>query len=55
MTDRNLSEAAINGYVDMMRAKNEGLDDGVPRTTDTASPTSFRTWLERVLEPVVRA
>ncbi|WP_031466802.1 NAD(P)H-binding protein [Sciscionella sediminilitoris] len=55
MTDRGLSAAAINGYVDMMRAKNEGLDDGVTRTADTASPTSFRTWCEQVLEPAVRA
>jgi hypothetical protein len=36
-----------------MRAKEDGLDDGVPRTTGTASPTTFRQWCEEVLRPAV--
>jgi len=37
----------------MMRAKDEGLDAAVPRTPETASPTTFRTWCEEVLKPAV--
>ncbi|MET0188740.1 MAG: NAD(P)H-binding protein [Pseudonocardia sediminis] len=48
-------EAFARGMVDMMRAKDEGLDDGVARTPDTASPTTFRQWCEDVLRPAVLA
>lgn len=48
-------DAHIEGYVDMIRAKDEGLDDGVPRTPRTASPTTFREWCEDVLKPAVQA
>jgi hypothetical protein len=48
-------EALVEGYVAMMRAKGEGLDNGVRRTADTASPTTFRTWCEEVLRPAVDA
>jgi hypothetical protein len=41
--------------VDMMRAKDEGLDDGVQRTSATASPTTFRQWCDEVLKPAVLA
>ena len=41
--------------VDMMRAKDEGLDNGVARTTETASPTTFRQWCEEVLKPTLHA
>jgi uncharacterized protein YbjT (DUF2867 family) len=47
------SDAFVQGMVDMMRAKGEGLDDGVPRTPQTASPTTFRQWCEEVLKPAV--
>ncbi|MFD7813056.1 NAD(P)H-binding protein [Streptomyces sp. NPDC059785] len=47
-------EAFVQGWVDMMRAKDEGLDAGVPRTPETSSPTSFREWCEQVLAPAVR-
>lgn len=40
--------------VEMMRAKEEGLDAGVERTAETASPTTFRRWCEDVLAPAVR-
>jgi uncharacterized protein YbjT (DUF2867 family) len=47
------SPAAVEGFVAMLRAKEAGLDAGVTRTPRTASPTSFRTWCEEVLKPVV--
>ena len=37
----------------MMRAKEDGLDDGVARTPETSSPTTFRRWCEQVLRPAV--
>jgi uncharacterized protein YbjT (DUF2867 family) len=49
-----LGDAFVQGMTDMMRAKDEGLDDGVPRTAQTASPTTFRQWCETVLRPAVR-
>jgi uncharacterized protein YbjT (DUF2867 family) len=47
--------AFVQGMVDMMRAKDEGLDDGVQRTPETAGPTTFRQWCEEVLKPAVLA
>lgn len=43
--------AMATGMTDMMRAKAQGLDFGVARTPDPASPTSFRQWCETVLQP----
>lgn len=48
-----IGDAFVQGMVDMMRAKDEGLDDGVPRTPQTASPTTFRQWCEEVLKPAL--
>ncbi len=48
-----LGEAFVQGMVDMTRAKDQGLDDGVPRTAETTSPTSFRQWCEQVLKPAL--
>lgn len=53
LIERGVSEAFVRGYVDMMRAKDEGLDGGVARTAETSSPTSFRRWCEEVLKPAV--
>ena len=50
-----MGSAFVQGMVDMMRAKEEGLDNGVARTSETASPTSFRQWCEEVLAPAIRA
>ena len=55
LTGYGIGEAFAQGMVDMARAKDEGLDDGVPRTPQTASPTTFRQWCEEVLEPAVLA
>ncbi|MDO9409062.1 NAD(P)H-binding protein [Patulibacter sp.] len=47
-------EAFATGMVEMMRAKDEGLDAGVARTPETSSPTTFRQWCTEVLLPAVR-
>lgn len=48
-----LDEAFVRALVDMKRAREEGLDDGVARTPDTASPTGFEQWCARTLKPAV--
>ena len=48
-----MSEAMAQGMTDMARAKNEGLDNGVQRTPQNSTPTSFREWCEEVLKPAV--
>ncbi|MFY4722867.1 NAD(P)H-binding protein [Streptomyces sp. LaBMicrA B280] len=48
-----LHEAFAQGVVDMKRAKDQGLDAGVTRTPDTASPTGFEQWCARTLKPAV--
>ena len=50
---RGMSDAMAQGYADMARAKNEGLDNGVQRTPQNSTPTSFRQWCEEVLKPAV--
>jgi uncharacterized protein YbjT (DUF2867 family) len=51
LTERGMSEAMAQGMVDMMAAKNEGLDNAEPRTPQSTTPTSFRQWCEDVLKP----
>jgi uncharacterized protein YbjT (DUF2867 family) len=48
-----MSHAMAQGYTDMAWAKNEGLDNGVQRTPENSTPTSFRQWCEEVLKPAV--
>jgi uncharacterized protein YbjT (DUF2867 family) len=48
-----MSEAMAQGYTDMAWAKNEGLDNGVQRTPENSTPTSFRQWCEEALKPAV--
>ena len=50
-----MGEAFVQGMVDMMQAKENGLDDGVARTPENAGPTTFRQWCEDVLKPAVQA
>ncbi|WP_405407182.1 NAD(P)H-binding protein [Streptomyces decoyicus] len=54
LAGRGIGDALVEGYLDMMRSKDHGLDDGVPRTPQTASPTTFREWCEEVLKPAVQ-
>ena len=53
MIGRGASEGMAQAMVNMMVAKNEGLDNMVQRTAETSSPTSFRQWCEEILKPVV--
>ena len=47
------SDAMAEGMADMMRAKDEGLDNAEPRTAESTTPTTFRWWCEEVLRPAV--
>jgi uncharacterized protein YbjT (DUF2867 family) len=55
LAGRGLPEPIVQGFADMMRAKTEGLDEGVARTPENTTPTTFRQWCEQVLAPAVRA
>lgn len=55
LRDRGLSEANVEGMVEMAIAKDEGLDNAEPRTPQATTPTSFRQWCQEVLAPAVRA
>ncbi|WP_158818533.1 NAD(P)H-binding protein [Methylocapsa sp. S129] len=47
------SEAMAQAMVDMLEAKNQGLDNAEPRAPQSTTPTSFRQWCEDVLKPAV--
>jgi hypothetical protein len=51
--EHGASEALAQGMTDMMRAKNEGLDNAEPRTPENTTQSSFRQWCEDVLKPAV--
>lgn len=51
--DRGASESSAQGYVDMYRAKNEGMDNAARRTPENSGPTSFRLFCEQVLKPLL--
>lgn len=53
LVGHGLHEAFAQGIAEMKRAKDEGLDAGVARTPDTASPTTFEQWCARTLKPAV--
>jgi uncharacterized protein YbjT (DUF2867 family) len=53
MLKNGASEAMAQGMVDMVTAKNNGLDNVEPRTPESSTPTSFRQWCEEVLRPAV--
>ncbi|MFD9888347.1 NAD(P)H-binding protein [Amycolatopsis sp. NPDC059027] len=48
-----LNETFVQGIADMKQAKDNGLDAGVTRTADTASPTTFEQWCAETLKPAV--
>ena len=49
------STSFAHGYVDMMRAKDEGVDNGARRTDGPSAPTTFRRWCEEELTPAIGA
>jgi uncharacterized protein YbjT (DUF2867 family) len=54
LIEHGMSEAMAQGMLDMMVAKDNGIDNTEPRTPESTTPTSFRQWCEDVLEPAVR-
>jgi uncharacterized protein YbjT (DUF2867 family) len=48
-----MSDAMAQGMTDMAWAKNEGLDNGVQRTPENSTPTSFRQWAGEALKSAV--
>ena len=55
LADRGMSDAMRDGMVEMMVAKDNGLDNAEPRTSASTTPTSFRQWCQEVLRPAVTA
>ena len=48
-----MSESFVRGYVDMMRAKNEGMDNQAERGAPTRTATTYRQWAEQALKPAL--
>ncbi|MDN3357723.1 NAD(P)H-binding protein [Actinomadura sp. DC4] len=48
-----MSEAVVQGLLDMAAAKDAGLDNAAPRTPRSSTPTTFREWCRDVLGPAV--
>ena len=55
LMERGMSEAFARGYVDMMRAKNDGMDNAAVRTPANTGPTTFRQWAEEELQHAMDA
>jgi uncharacterized protein YbjT (DUF2867 family) len=55
LTGAGMSDAMAQATVDMMVAKDQGLDNAEPRTPESTTPTTFRQWCEEVLKPAVLA
>ena len=55
LRERGVSESFAQGYVEMMRAKNEGMDNVAERAFAVAAPTSFRQWCELEFKPAMAA
>lgn len=53
MMQRGSSEVIAQAMVDMAIAKVNGLDQGVVRTPQNSTPTSFRQWCEEFLKPAL--
>jgi uncharacterized protein YbjT (DUF2867 family) len=53
LTEHGMSEAMAQAMLDMMVAKDNGIDNAEPRTPESTTPTSFRQWCEEVLRPAV--
>ncbi|MEV4517945.1 NAD(P)H-binding protein [Dactylosporangium sp. NPDC049525] len=55
MIGAGMTEAMAQGLVDMLLAKNEGLDGLQARTPGFTTPTTFRSWCEQVYRPALLA
>lgn len=55
LTGQGMSEAMAQGMVEMLLAKNAGLDTIQSRTIEATTPTDFRAWCTEVFAPTVVA
>ncbi len=55
LAGQGMSDAFVRGFVEMMRAKAEGMDTAQPRTPEGTTPTTFRQWCEEELKPALNA
>ncbi|GAB3889317.1 NAD(P)H-binding protein [Kibdelosporangium lantanae] len=55
MLGYGLNAEFVEGMVDMKRAKDQGLDEGVDRSPQAASATGFARWCAETLTPAVLA
>src|SRR6185312_8590410 len=55
LTGAGMSDAMAQGTVDMMVAKDQGLDNAEPRTPESTTPTTFGQWFQETLKPAVLA
>jgi uncharacterized protein YbjT (DUF2867 family) len=55
LTGSGMSDAMAQGTVEMMVAKDQGLDNAEPRTPASTTPTTFRQWCQEILKPAVLA
>ena len=53
LLEHGYSKAMAQGVADMMVAIKEGIYSNEPRTPETNTPTSFRTWCKEVLKPAL--
>jgi uncharacterized protein YbjT (DUF2867 family) len=53
LTQYGANEVFAQGLVDMLIAKDNGMDNAEVRTAENTTPTSFRQWCEEVLKPAV--
>jgi uncharacterized protein YbjT (DUF2867 family) len=53
LAELGTSDAMAEGMIEMMVAKDQGLDNAEPRTPQSTTPTSFRQWCVEVLRPAM--
>lgn len=53
MLGRGAAEGMAQGMIDIIEAKNAGLDLMIPRSRENSTPTTFRMWCEEVLRPAI--
>ncbi len=49
-----MNPAFVQAYIDMLRAKDEGMDNVAPCASAIIGPTSFRQWAEDELKVAVQ-
>lgn len=53
LTKRGASADIVRAFIQMVKAKDEGLDDTEPRTPENTTPTTFRQFCKEVLAPAL--